>query len=375
MTLHAAHASTPPTPPRPPEAPVVTRPSPAIPPTAAASDDRLTLVASTPLPLWTGVAVAGTRSFVVFPRLGSAANPSLAELQGDGRLVPYPGGGWNDWRPGANPTRAFVSVSAIHLDHGALWVVDSGVVGLIGHPAVAGAPKVVVIDPATDQVTRIYPLSGDALRPRSALADIRLHGSHAYLTDRGAPALIVLDVVTGTARRVLDGDPATTGRRPAIVDGRILRAADGKPAVINADELEVAPDGRHLYFQPLPGPLYRVETRALDDPSVKPRDLSAGVEFWYNTPSLGGTAIDNAGNLYLTDLGSDAVLRLTPDRQLSLVIRDARLHWAAGLCLRGTDLLLPVAQLDRAALFNHGHSMVRPPFALYRVGLPAPAAR
>ncbi len=355
----------------------------AAPPAATASpapvtSDRLTLVASTAGPLWNGVASAGGRLFVEFPRLDPGKpNPSVAVIGPDGAPVPFPGQGWNDWRPGADPTRAFVSTNAIHVGpHGDLWVVDNGAVGFIGKQAVPNAAKIVVLDPASGRVLRVYPVPRAVLKPKSAIDDIRFNGARAYVTDAGAPGLLVLDLEAGTFRRVLDNDKSTTARRPAIVDGHILRGPDGKPAAIHADQLEVTPDGDYLYYQPLPGPLYRIATKLLDDPAVKPDALSAAVEFWYNTPSLGGTAIDRAGNLYLDDLGSDAVLKLTPDRHLSLLVRDDRLHWPDAPAFDGSGgLLLPVAQIDRAAPFNGGHSRIVAPFQIFRlkVGATRPA--
>ncbi len=335
---------------------------------ASAASPPLDLVASTPGPLWNGVAVANGRVFVEFPRLDPAKpNPSVASLGPGGTPIPYPGGDWNTWAPGADASHRFVSTNAIHVGpDGDLWVVDNGAVGFIGRQAVPNAAKIVVIDPKTNAIARIYPVPKAALRPKSAIDDIRFNGTHAYVTDAGAPAILVLDLADGTWRRVLDGDKATTARRPAIVDGKILRGPDGKPVSINADQLEVTPDGQFLFFQPLCGPLYRLETKLLDDPAVKPATLSAAVEFWYNTPSLGGTAIDSDGNLYLDDLGSNAVLRLTPDRHVSLLVRDDRLHWPDAPAFDGRgNLLIPVAQIDRAAPFNSGRSAFVEPFQIF----------
>ena len=347
-------------------------------PVAAAMADRLTTLATNGKLIWTGVAeTADGRVFVTLPRVdASTPNPSVAALGPGGTLVPFPGGSWNAWRPGADPARSFVSASAIRLGpEGDLWVVDNAVVGEAGRPAVPGGPKIVVLDPRARAAVRVYPLGADVLRPRSVIEQLRLNGRHAYVTDGGVPGLIVLDLDTGRARRVLDGDRATTAARPAIVDGHILRGPDGKPAAIDADQLEVAPDGTALYLQPLPGPLYRVPTRLLDDPTVPAAGLSRSVEFWYDTPSLGGTAIDRAGDLYLTDLGTDSILELAPDRHLSLVIHDARLHWAGTPTIdRRGDLLVPVPQLDRMAAFNRGKTAMQWPVAIYRlpVGATAP---
>ena len=348
-------------------------------PTVAAPDrpvpDRLVKVATNDRLAWNGVAaLPDGRLFVDFPRIDPAVpNPSLAELRPDGTAVPFPGGTWNEWQPGADPAHAFVSVNAVHLGpDGRLWVVDNAASGFIGKPPVPGGQKIVVIDPRTGAIVRVYRFGADVLRPRSAIDDIRFNGRHAYVTDAGAPGLLVLDLGTGGVRRLLDGDASTSAMRPAIVDGHILRGADGNPARINADQLEVTPDGTSLYYQPLPGPLYRIATRLLDDPTVRPASLAGSVEFWYDTPSLGGTAIDAAGNLYLNDLGTDSILKLGPDRHLTLVIHDARLHWADAPIIdtRG-NLLVPVPQLDRSAAFNHGRSEIHWPVVLYRLHLGA----
>lgn len=58
-----------------------------------------------------------------------------------------------------------------------------------------------------------------------------------------------------------------------------MRGPDGKPLILNTDQKEASPDGRWLYFQPLAGPMYRVETRWLDDPTIDPASLSRHVEF------------------------------------------------------------------------------------------------
>ena len=344
----------------------------------AVAADPLATVATTPRLLWNGVAeTADGRIFVDFPRLDDGANPSLAELHADGSVTGYPGGAWNGWKSGADPQAAFVSVNAVHVGpDGSLWAVDNGAVGFLGRQAVAGAQKLVVIDPKTNTVTRVYRLGAAVLKLKSAIDDVRFNGGFAYVTDAGAPGLIVLDLKSGAARRVLDRDPSTTAQRPAIVEGKTLRGADGKPAAINADQLEVTPDGQYLYYQPLPGPMYRIATKLLDDPAVTPAALGRQVEFWYNTPSLGGTAIDADGNLYLNDLGSDAVLPLTPERPRGRVVKGERLHWAGAPAFDGHgNLLIPVPQFDRAPPFNHGRNLVHLPVALYRlhVGGRAPA--
>ena len=365
--------------------------SPPAPPPAAPLVER----ASSTQQAWNGVVSAPDgRLFVVLPRLANPAGPSLALLDGD-RLVPFPDAAWNDTgqpatrllppqpqpqpQPTASPPTApqpaapqpdgpgpvFVGLNAIRLaPDGALWAVDTGLPGP-GKAPVANGARLIRIDLATNQVTRILVVPADALRPRSMIDDIRFNGDHAYVTDAGAPGLLVVDLRTGTVRRVLDHDPALTAQRPILVDGEVLKGPDNKPAMIHADQLEVSPDGRHLYVQPLCGPMSRVDTALLDDPKTPPATLSAGVSFWYDTPALGGTAIAPDGTLYLNDLENDSILGLSPDRVLSQLVRDPRLHWADApfLSPKGT-LFVPVPQLDRAAFFHHGHAQIQFPVLL-----------
>ncbi len=341
--------------------------------------------ASSSQAVWNGVVLApDNRLFVVLPRLANPSGPSLALLDADNRLSPYPDASWNGDQPPPRPARpqpigpqppapppdgpgpVFVGLNAIHLaPDGALWAVDTGVPGP-GKAPVAGGARLIRIDLATNQVTRILAVPADALRPRSTIDDIRFHGDHAYVTDSGAPGLLVVDLRDGTMRRVLDRDPALTAQRPVAVDGEVLKGPDNKPVMIHADQLEVSPDGRHLYVQPACGPMSRIDTALLDDPQTPPRTLSAGIAFWYDTPALGGTAIAPDGTLYLDDLENDSILALSPDRVLTQVIRDGRLHWADApfLSPKGT-LFVPVPQLDRAAQFHHGHAQIQFPVGLY----------
>jgi len=294
---------------------------------------------------------------------------SVAEVNQAGVANPFPAGEWNAWHPGKPVETAFVGTNAVRFGpEGDLWVVDTGSPSF-GAEVLPHAAKIVQINLNNDNVRRIYPLDANVVLPKSYVDDIRFHGGKAYLTDAGVPGIIVLDLATGRARRVLDHDKSTTGSSTISVDGVMMRGPDGQPLIIHADQLEVSPDGRWLYFQPLAGPLYRVETKLLDDPSVPAAGLSRSVELWYQTNALGGTAMDSMGNLYLEDLANDSILKLSPDRKLTTVIQDHRLHWADAPWLQDGYLYLPVAQIDRASQFNGGVSKIAWPLRIYRLQL------
>ena len=305
---------------------------------------------------------AGRLFLPVQPR--RPGEPRLIEAR-DGKPVPYPDATWNAAGP---PDGHFIGVNAVRVGpDGALWVVDSGSPS-IGKPSVPGAARLIRIDLATDKFDRIYDLA-EAVKPRSFVDDVRFNGDRAYLTDSRQPGLIVLDLATGHARRVLDGDPSTTARGPIRAEGRVLRDAQGQPVFVHADQLEVSPDGRWLYFQPCDGGLSRIETRFLDDPA-QAAELARHVQRVAATPTTGGTAIDASGTMYFSDTDRSRILTVSPEGKIATLIADPRLAWPDAMWIsdRG-ELLMAASQLDRTAGLNGGRDAVRPPVVVYSLPL------
>jgi len=322
--------------------------------------------------IWNAVATDGRRVFVGGPRWTGSKGPAVALVDANGRPQPYPDTAWNGWTPGADNAKTFVDVNALHRDaSGGLWAIDTGSPVFGGDPLPGGA-KAVRIDLATDRVDRVYPLGPDIALHGSYVDDIRFHGGHAYLTDAGRAGLIVLDLKSGLARRVLDGAQATTAPadRPIVIDGKIVKGPDGALVRVNADPLEVSPDGRWLYFGPLEGPWSRIETRWLDDASLAPDALLGKVEAWADLPPVGGTAMDANGDLYFSDLADGSLKRRTPGGAVATVVQDPRLHWVDAQFIDADHAIwLPVPQIDRIALFNAGQSKVQWPVQLFRLNL------
>ncbi|MGC9670534.1 L-dopachrome tautomerase-related protein [Planosporangium sp. 12N6] len=314
------------------------------------------------------------RTFVGFP---SADGPGVqvAEVTSDGGITPYPDESWNAVRDDHNPDGAYVRVNALRTGpDGRLWIVDAGAPG-IGAPAVPGGARLIVVDLTADRVAQIHDL-GPATRDTSYVDDLRFNGDTIYLTDAGAPGLIVFHPGTGTARRVLDGHPSTVDSRPLYADGKVLRGPAGNEARVHADQLEVSPDGQYLYYQPASGPLWRIGTRWLDDPEVPADTLAGQVELWLDTPTTGGTAIDAAGVIYLGDTNSRRILRISPDRHVQPLIADPRLIWPDAMWIDSDGFLwVPAAQLNHTPGFNGGKLAVDYPVWIYRTRIdtgPAP---
>ena len=309
---------------------------------------------------------ADGRVFLVHPT-AKPGQPRVVERR-DGREVPYPATPMNFYKPGDDPKTGFVLINALRVWRGGLWLVDAGTKA-VGKPPVPGGPKLVRVDLETNAVDRVYDLKG-GVTALSNPDDVRFLDDQAILTDAGDPGLIVLDLASGRARRVLHHHPSTVDTKPLRgSDGKVLLDETGKIVKIHADQHEISPDGRMLYFQPCSGPMSRIETRWLRNDMT---DAQRGrhVRPFAATRTTAGSAIDGAGNVYIGDVVGHRIVRYAPEGRMTIVAQDPRLVWPDAMWIddRG-GLIVPVAQMDRTAGLNGGKERTRFPVVVYRLPL------
>jgi sugar lactone lactonase YvrE len=252
----------------------------------------------------------------------------------DGELRPYPDEKWNSWRnekAGEMPVGDyFVCVQSVIADrHGALWVLDPAAPG--NEKILPGGPKLVRVDLATDQVTKVIAFAEDVALQGSYLNDIRFSpdGRTGYITDSGTRgAIIVVDLEGGSAFRALDGHASTQPESDVIVevDGAPLRRPDGRQPMFASDGIALSRDGSTLYWQALTGrTLYAIDTSLLasDRPAG---EIEAGVRRLGTTHVADGMWLHSSGALYITSPGDNAVTRWTDDGP-QRVVADERLRW------------------------------------------------
>lgn len=304
------------------------------------------------------------RLFLLYARVDGTQAQGLPEVVEwvNGTAIPYPDAAWNSYSGnGSDPSTTLIRVNSQRIGpDGQLWLVDTGSPGFGSPVILPEGPKLVVVDVTANTVARVYPMA-NVTRSTSLLDDIRFDPARglAYLTDAGSPgALIVLDLETGQGVRVLDGAESTGAFTPASGEGTLLRSSTGVPQYIAADQLEVSPDGVYLYWQPASGGMFRIETATLSAAlynSSLAVVLDDFVEPFALTPATGGTAIDNEGNIYVSDTDRSAIEKVFPNGTRTTMVQDERLLWVDAMWIDGQNQLwMPSAQLNRGAPFNPG---------------------
>ena len=322
--------------------------------------------------IWNGVTVADNgRVFVLFPHNEGGVGTRIGELKA-GKVTPYPSRAWNAWKKEGDPAKqAFVRANSLRFGpDGLLWIVDTGT-PKSDAPPITDGPKLLAFDIAKNQLVKTITLDKYVKR-KSFVDDLRFHGDMIYVTDAGAPGLILLNQKTGQGRRVLDDDSTTTARRPLLGEGKKMVKPNGDDVALHADQMEVSPDGQYYYFQTAAGPMYRVETKYLDNPATSSSDIAKQVKYFFNSPTCGGTTIDAAGNLYIADANAKRVLKVTPAGQSTMLVQDPRLIWVDAMWIdQAGSLWMPVPQMNRTAGMQKGIETVAYPVQLYKLPIAA----
>ncbi|MBK0095970.1 hypothetical protein IBT49_08270 [Erwinia sp. S63] len=333
-------------------------------------DSRLEQVATSPR-VWNGITVSHDNRLFASLTQSEGAGLQLAEVINN-QLKAFPDDSWNQWNAN-DPEHHFYHVNALRIGpDGDLWVMDSGNKGIgTGDQAVAGGAKLVHINLATGKVVNSYVFKAPTLQPTSYLDDVRFNGDFAYITDPGAVGLVVLNLKSGKSWRVLDNHPLSIDHQPIYADGKKLILRDGREKRVGLDQLEVSPDGKWLFYQAIPGPLARIETRYLNNSALSAAEVAKHAEKVRETWSTGGTAIDAEGNIYASDINTRSIKRIAPDGKVTTVVQDPRLVWIDAMWVSNGALWMPSGQINRTPATTGGKpSTVEYPVKLYRLPLP-----
>ncbi|SHL42700.1 SMP-30/gluconolactonase/LRE family protein [Hymenobacter psychrotolerans] len=345
---------------------------------AAPANSPLQVVAQFREPQMVGVAVLPDgRIFADFPRWDNNPVTPVAEVLPDGSVKPYPDANWCAWNETTRqePQKHWICPQSVHADNtGMLWVLDPASPGIKG--TVPGGPKLVKIDPATNKVTQNISIPDNVAPRKSYLNDVRIdtQNRYAYITESGVGSLVVVDLSSGKARRLLAGHSSMMGDTTLNIkaDGKELIDASGKRARFNADGIALSRDMQYLYWKPLTSyKLFRIKTEALRNPALTDAQLAQQIEDLGNVPASDGMEIDAANNVYLTAFEDHSIKRRTPAGKIETVVQDPRLEWPDTFAFSGDGktLYVTTSAIHKTPTWNKGLGKQDQPYYIFKMAL------
>lgn len=297
----------------------------------------------------------------------------VVEVTSDGELVPFPTEDWSDGPGGEVGLAAVIGIAAA--SDGTIWMLD------MGGPETQ--PKLVGWDTGTNSLAANIPIPADVVVSNSFLQDFALDEGRGVaiiadmtlgnLAGDTRPALIVIDLETGEARRLLEGhETFLPPEAPVEINGQRLTnlREDGTTVALRfgLNPIAIDPTFEWVYYGTISGTgLYRVPAAMLADPKVDEDALAAAIEPFREKSPSDGIVVDGEGRVFVTDIVASAVGVATADGY-GILVQDERLSWPDGFAF-GPDGALYVTQNDLHLhpAFNRGQEGGTPPYGLFRI--------
>ncbi len=284
----------------------------------------------------------------------------------DGEPVAYPNA---DYQADTEGIPWFQTILALRVDRqNRLWVLDFADFG-------RGTPRISAFDLSTDELVLSHEIPSDVAGLGSMLNDFQVSpdGKTVYIAETSPllqrPALIVLDVASGRARRLLHMHQSVMAQ-PLVMQtpGRDMMVFGLIDLRIGVDSIALDRDGDWLYYGPVSGGrLYRIATAALLDESLDEQALAARVEDFAAKTFSDGITTDLEGNVYLSDMEHSAVVSVAPDGELVTLVKDDRLRWPDGFSFGpGGWLYLTCSSLHHVLFVDPDVMRANAPYQIYR---------
>lgn len=261
----------------------------------------------------------------VFVSLHPEARPSQT-------LVELVNGQARPW-PSAEAQTRFTDVLGIRIDaQNRLWTLDNGGHGL--KPV-----KLTAFDLASGAVLReiVFDRAIAGLGSHYNDLQISADGGTVYIADASffglKPALVVVDLASGQARRLLESHPSVVAEKYIpVVQGRKMEAFGLVAIRPGVDSIALSRDDQWLYYAPISSQhLYRIRSADLRNPALSAEQLAGQVETLAPKTMSDGLSSDDQGRIYLSDLEHSAIVRYTPETgALETLIKTETLRWPDG---------------------------------------------
>jgi sugar lactone lactonase YvrE len=265
------------------------------------------------------------------------------------------------------------SVLGIRSDaNGIVWMLDNGMRSGV-------TPKLVGWDTYSNKVHQVIHLPAP-IAPKDAFVNdfaVDTKHNHIFISDPAGganAALIVVNLGTGTARRVLEGHHSVIPEDVDLVIDNVPVQVKDKAGKLVRPHIGVNPitedlNNEWVYFGPMHGlSLYRIKADDLANENLDAKMLASRVERYSDKPISDGMTIDKDNNIYLGELAANAIGVISADKKYQRLAQCPRLSWVDSFSFGPNGQLFAVVnRLHQSGTLNGGVSASKPPYYLLQI--------
>lgn len=264
------------------------------------------------------------------------------------------------------------SVLGIRSANGIVWMLDNGMRSGV-------TPKLVGWNTKSDKLHQVI-LLPPSIAPKDAFVNdfaVDTRHNHIFISDPAGSAnaaLIVVNLNTRTARRVLEGHSSVIPELLDLVIDKVPVQVKDSSGKLLRPHIGVNPitedlNNEWVYFGPMHGlSLYRIKADDLVDEKLDAKTLASRVERYSDKPISDGITIDKDNNIYLGELAENAISVISANRKYKRLAQNPDLSWVDSFCFGAAGQLYAVVnRLHQSATLNGGVLKAKPPFYLIRV--------
>lgn len=285
----------------------------------------------------------------------------------DGKPIEFPNAKWQSNKNGDVFLGDIFNIRIDSKDR--LWTVDHGFHGI-------KTPRLLCFDINTREMVYQIDIPKEICGMGSYIQDMQIDSAcqKIYIADLAAfgknPAIVVVDVTTKKARRLLENHPSVLPGNFQVVNKGRRMAPIGPffhfhPAI---DPIALDKQNVWLYYGPMSGDtMYRIRVSDLNNQTLNPEELGKRVEVYARKSQCDGITMDKVGNIYLSSIEDGAINVIGTDRNQYTLVTHNKMRWPDGMSF-GPDGYVYVADSDIPDMMmkSKDHMKANAPYYIFK---------